>query len=300
MLTPEKVEHGLRAAAEILGTRELVLIGSATALIGGGRFTLRMARSNEIDTYSPDPKARGSDALEVIGVASRFYDTYKFYVDGVTPETARMPSDWRGRATTSALRTDPSINVVVPELNDVALSKMIAWREKDIGWLEDATVLGRIDPVAMAARIDRMPLHRIEAPSEELNRRLQVLARYAGPRAVAALEHLPSEPSGPALIRAGSLASADRAPVERMLKALRANDLNVRVADTLAALAADASKAERYALDCGLRIAGEVLNARGFAHPNEAITAELDARLAPSTGRVPADSLGPSGSGRAR
>lgn len=156
MLTRDKVEHGLRAAAEILRTDELVLIGAATV----------------------------------------------------------------------PLHSAPSIRVTVPELNDIALSKMVAWREKDIGWLDDATMLGRIDPAAMAGRIDRMPLHRVEIPSEGLNRRLQVLARHAGRRAVAALEHLPSEPSGPALVRADSLAQADRAPVERALTALRANDLN--------------------------------------------------------------------------
>lgn len=143
MLTREKVEHGLRAAAEILGTTELVLIGSATALMGDGRYTLRMARSDEIDTYSPDPQARGSESLGIIGADSRFFDTHKFYVDGVSPDTARMPADWRERAATSPLRTDPAIRVTVPELGDVALSKMIAWREKDIGWLEDATMLGR-------------------------------------------------------------------------------------------------------------------------------------------------------------
>jgi hypothetical protein len=183
LLDPEKVEHGLRAAAEVLGTKELVLIGSATAVFGGGRYSARMSRSEEIDTYSPDPKARDTVELHAIGADSRFFETHGFYVDGVSPDTARMPADWRERAATRPLRSDPEIRVTVPELNDVALSKMVAWREKDAGWLEDAAMLGRIDPVAMAERIDRMPLHRIETPSEELHRRLQVLARYAGPKA---------------------------------------------------------------------------------------------------------------------
>ena len=51
MLTREKVEHGLRAAAEVLQTDELVLIGSATAIFQDGRYTARMALSDEIDTY---------------------------------------------------------------------------------------------------------------------------------------------------------------------------------------------------------------------------------------------------------
>lgn len=44
LLNPEKVEHGLRAATKILGTNELVLIGSAVAVVGGGKYTGRMAR----------------------------------------------------------------------------------------------------------------------------------------------------------------------------------------------------------------------------------------------------------------
>jgi len=279
MLTPEKVEHGLRAAAEILGTRELVLIGSATAVIGGGRYTLRMARSDEIDTYSPDPRALSGDALAVVGSDSRFFETHGFYVDGVSPDTARMPSDWRDRASTAALRSDPSIRVTVPDLGDVALSKMVAWREKDVGWLEDAAMLGRIDPVAMAARIDAMPLHRIEMPSEELNRRLQVLARHAGPAAVAALAGLASEPAGPLPVRAGGDSDDDRAAVERELRGLRANDLNVRIADTVASLAASRDPADAASLRFGLAIAADLLAERGLVHPNEAVVAAVEAVL---------------------
>lgn len=275
MLSREKVEHGLRAAADILGTKDLVLIGSATAVFGEGRYTLRMARSEEIDTYSPDARARSGDELESIGPRTPFFETHGFYVDGVSPDTARMPADWRDRATTVPLKTDPSIRVTVPELNDVALSKLIAWREKDIGWLEDAAMLGRIDPVAMAGRVEAMPLHRVEAPSEELNRRLQVLAPYAGPAAVAALSGLPSAPSGPAPIRAASLGADDRGPVERELKALRSNDLNMRIADTLGAREASSDRLVRYELECGLRIAAAELARRGHVHPNEVLTVAL-------------------------
>lgn len=275
LLDPDKVEHGLRAAAEVLGTKELVLIGSAAAVFGGGRYSARMARSEEIDTYSTDPNARPGDALDAIGTGSRFFETHGFYVDGVSPETARMPADWRDRAAILPLRTDPSIRVTVPELGDVALSKMIAWREKDIGWLEDATQLGRIDPVAMAERVDRMPLERIEIPSEELNRRLQVLARYAGPKAVEDLSALPSEPPSPQPIRAASLAAADRRAIDRELARVRANDLNVRLADTVAAYAAAFDRRDRYELECGLTLGMDALRRRGFAHPNEAVVAGI-------------------------
>jgi hypothetical protein len=122
-----------------------------------------------------------------------------------------------------------------------------------------------------------MPLHRIETPSEELHRRLQVLARYAGPKAVAALAGLLSEPAGPRPVLAEGLSSADRAPVERELRALRANDLNVRAADTVAALAAAGKGAERHRLRFGLTIVGDMLKSRGLVHPNEAIVAELQA-----------------------
>lgn len=295
MLTREKVEHGLRAAAEILGTHELVLIGSATAIFPDGRYTARMAFSEEIDTYSPDPSARAGEGLVAIGTGSRFYETHKFFVDGVSPDTARMPDDWRERASTVSLRTDPSIRVTVPELNDVALSKLIAWREKDMGWLEDAAMLGRLDPVAMAGRIDRMPLHRVEAASEELNRRLQVLAAYAGPYAVEALAGLAAVPSGPSPIRAASLAAADRVPVERALRDLRSNDLNMRIADTFAVREATSDRIQRYQLDCGLKIAAGELARRGHVHPNEVLAGalgQLAGKAAGPQGQAPSGGRG--------
>ena len=47
-----------------------------------------------------------------------------------------MPSDWRSRARNVAVPGVANVEVLAPDINDVALSKMMAWREKDRDWLQ--------------------------------------------------------------------------------------------------------------------------------------------------------------------
>jgi hypothetical protein len=45
----------------------------------------------------------------------------------------------------------------VPEENDLALAKLVAWREKDISWLKVGVAHRILSLDEMAARLDRMP-----------------------------------------------------------------------------------------------------------------------------------------------
>jgi hypothetical protein len=52
----------------------------------------------------------------------------------------------------------PGVIAIVPEENDVALAKLVAWREKDWAWLNEGIKAGIISLESMEGRLDRMPV----------------------------------------------------------------------------------------------------------------------------------------------
>ena len=63
-----------------------------------------------------------------------------------------MPSDRRDRAIEFSNASTEGVAAVVPEPNDIALSKRCAWRPKDVAWLRAAMANLIIDADAMRAR----------------------------------------------------------------------------------------------------------------------------------------------------
>ena len=68
----------------------------------------------------------------------------------------------------------PGITTIVADPEDIALAKVVAWREKDKDWLKSGLRSGIFSLDRMVARLPRMP---DAAPaSRELTRRLAWLA----------------------------------------------------------------------------------------------------------------------------
>jgi hypothetical protein len=134
-VTREQFEHAIRAAGAVLGTDELLVIGSQ-AIHGADLATLPSlaTRSVEVDLVPPDdPDGRKADLIDgSIGEGSMFHETYGYYAQGVGPETAVLPAGWRDRL----LRYEtPATNGVAAwclEPHDLWISKAIAGRPKDV------------------------------------------------------------------------------------------------------------------------------------------------------------------------
>lgn len=183
MLTREKVEHVLRAAAGILDAERLVVVGSATPLLAAKRWPAEMALSVEVDFYvdgGADPDADGTLIAGTIGHESPFYRTFGYHGDGVAPQTAILPEGWRHRASEVGLTTAPGVVAIVPDLDDVAVSKLLAWRAKDQRWLEAGTRAGLLHPAVMTERLAMLPERVDLPPRAELDRRADVLAALTG------------------------------------------------------------------------------------------------------------------------
>ncbi|SFU71370.1 hypothetical protein SAMN02799631_01915 [Methylobacterium sp. 174MFSha1.1] len=181
MMRRSKIDHLLRAAASVTGHRTFVLVGSTVVLVRCRNIPADMLLTPEIDLYVPDIPDQEDISDRIagsIGQGSRFHDQYGYYADGVSSGTSVMPRDWRLRATSYEGPGCPGVTAIVPEQNDVALAKLVAWREKDRDWLQSGLRAGLFSLTDMQSRLDRMPE---SAPAiDELRRRLSFLAATCG------------------------------------------------------------------------------------------------------------------------
>ncbi|MGK2859914.1 MAG: DUF6036 family nucleotidyltransferase [Thermoanaerobaculia bacterium] len=130
-MTRAELEHILRAAIAITGRREWVIVGSQAILGACPDAAAELLVSQEADIYSPEDE-RASDLIDgTIGERSPFHETFGYYAHGVGPRTAVLPSDWRSRAVIVEGPDTGGAVGLCPDPADLAISKLVAWREKD-------------------------------------------------------------------------------------------------------------------------------------------------------------------------
>jgi hypothetical protein len=119
----------------VTGETEFIVIVSQ-AILGKFPDAPRVLRESiEADVY---PKHRPDLAPEIdgsLGELSLFHQTHGIWVDGVSPETATLPSGWQDRLIKlTNENTDGAIGWCL-EPHDLAFSKLAAGREKDIAFV---------------------------------------------------------------------------------------------------------------------------------------------------------------------
>lgn len=136
----EQVRHIVRAASGITEQTVFVVIGSQAALFQFPDLPPAMTLSPELDIYPRDATAMADLIDGAIGRDSMFHETFGYYADGVGPETARLPRDWGERAHSYHVASPSGeIVVIAPDIDDLAVSKLLAGREKDFTWLAEGT-----------------------------------------------------------------------------------------------------------------------------------------------------------------
>ena len=138
-----------------------MLVGSAAIFAWLELVPESMAMSREADLYAADVSEAEAeliaDQLENIGHHSDFDETYGYYADGVGPETAVLPNDWRDRSKVYETPATKGVQGIVPHPEDIALSKLCAGREKDLDWVSAAYGAQLIDLDTMVARLEKLP-----------------------------------------------------------------------------------------------------------------------------------------------
>jgi len=127
----DELEHLIRAAADVTQEYEFIIIGSQSILGPIPYPPPEMKMSMEADMY-PKNAPEKTDLIEgALGEGSLFHNTYRYYAQGVGPETATLPEGWQDRL--YRVQT-PTTNLKVGwclDTLDLFMSKAYANREKD-------------------------------------------------------------------------------------------------------------------------------------------------------------------------
>lgn len=131
----EQLEHAIRSACEVSGDNELYIFGSQAILGQFPQADEKLTRSIEVDA-SPKNKPEAIDRIDgALGENSPFHNTHGFYVHGVSIETASLPEGWEERTNKVQDYMDENNIGWCVEAHDLAASKLIAYREKDISFV---------------------------------------------------------------------------------------------------------------------------------------------------------------------
>lgn len=149
-------EHAIRAAGSILGTNQLMVIGSQ-ALHATVTADLPAAaqRSVEVDIVAfDDPDEQKADLIDgSIGEASIFHATFGYYAQGVSESTAVLPDGWRDRLIRFETPATSGVVAWCLEVHDLWISKAIANRDKDRDFCQALLTESIVDRTVLRSRL---------------------------------------------------------------------------------------------------------------------------------------------------
>jgi hypothetical protein len=127
-----ELEHVIRAASEVCDDKELVVLGSQA--VHGSNVSLpdRAFLSQEADLYPLNFPERSDDIEGPLGKLSHFHNTFDYYADGCSPETATLAEGWKERLVILQNENTGGAKGYCLSVPDVVLAKYVANREKDI------------------------------------------------------------------------------------------------------------------------------------------------------------------------
>ena len=132
-----ELEHLIRASGEVAGDDEIIIIGSQAILGQFPNAPVRLLMSMEADLY---PKSDPKKAYKVdvaIGESSPFHELHGYYAQGVGEETAVLPHGWKSRLVPVNNENTNGVTGYCLEVHDLAISKIIAGRLKDLEFVQE-------------------------------------------------------------------------------------------------------------------------------------------------------------------
>ena len=148
-----ELEHIIRASGDVAQDDEIVIIGSQSILGQFPNAPMRLLVSMEVDIYpnhNPDLADRVDGA---IGEGSSFHELHGYYAQGVGPETAELPSGWKDRLVVIKNENTNGIAGLCLEVHDLAVSKFVAGRSKDLEFIQELIRHEMIRKKTMLARL---------------------------------------------------------------------------------------------------------------------------------------------------
>jgi hypothetical protein len=153
-----ELEHVIRAAGDIAGDRELIIIGSQAILGQYPDAPPELRMSMEVDLWPKNHPGLADKVDGAIGEGSDFHEEFGYYAQGVGPETARLPKGWEDRLIKVQNENTRRITGWCLEAHDLALSKYAAGREKDLAYTRVMVQRKMLDRNLLLKRLPAMPV----------------------------------------------------------------------------------------------------------------------------------------------
>ena len=150
----EQFDHVVRAAGAVLGTNDVLVIGSQA--VHGSLRTLfpEALRSMEVDVASFDDTGAAADLIDgTIGELSMFHATHGYYAQGTTELTAVLPDGWKDRLVAYESPATNGVRAHCLEIHDLWISKAVAGREKDGEFCRRLREFRRVDKEELGKRL---------------------------------------------------------------------------------------------------------------------------------------------------
>lgn len=148
------LEHLIRAAGAISGSKRVIVIGSQSIL---GQFPsgapARATLSVEADLLPIDAPEMADLITGTIGELSAFHDSWGYFGDGVSIDTAVLPQDWQSRLIPIDNENTNGYVGLCLEVHDLLISKYVAGREKDREFCRAVAEAGLVSPQILRERL---------------------------------------------------------------------------------------------------------------------------------------------------
>lgn len=162
----DQLEHAIRAACQITGQDEVIVVGSQAILGSYPEYELPMlaTRSMEVDILPiTDDNNRTIELADLIfgaaGELSSFEQLHGFSIDGVDLTTSALPIGWRSRlvkvqnANTAAPNGHPQYIGWCLDKEDLCVAKLCAFREKDRNFVDALITDNLVAPEIILTRL---------------------------------------------------------------------------------------------------------------------------------------------------
>ena len=135
----DELVHCIRAVSQATGEADLYIFGSQSALLHfGDNLPYDACESRETDIMTSNNSIENAYIIAGnFGEDTMFNQTFDLEVDGVLAKDIILPPGWEARATIYEIPCyDWTASVVTPDVNDIAVAKLVAKRDKDRKWLQ--------------------------------------------------------------------------------------------------------------------------------------------------------------------
>lgn len=157
-MTRGELEHAIRAACDVAGEEVVIVFGSQAILGQHPSAPEDLRQSVEVDVA---PASGGENAAlridGALGEGSDFHRTHGFYVHGLTIDAAILPAGWERRTVAVENAATRGARGECIEAHDLAASKLVAFRDKDRGFVRTLLAEKLIRVGKLKLRVRQLP-----------------------------------------------------------------------------------------------------------------------------------------------